>query len=84
MRPVSSEDLYLMKWVQDPQISPDGTKVLFEVKTVTDQGKLRSYKTQIYIATWIKPRQKCTSLRQVRATIFAPGGHLRGKGSFSV
>ena len=50
MRPVSSEDLYLMKWVQDPQISPDGTKVLFEVKTVTDQGKLRSYKTQIYIA----------------------------------
>lgn len=50
MRPISSEDLYLMKWVRDPQISPDGTKVLFEVKTVTDKGTLKSYKTQIYMA----------------------------------
>lgn len=56
MRPVSSEDLYLMKWVRDPQISPDGTKVLFEVKTVEHEGTLKSYKTRIYMACLDKPQ----------------------------
>ena len=49
MRPVTSEDIYLMKWVRDPQISPDGTKILFEVKTVTDRGEVKPYNTRIYM-----------------------------------
>lgn len=49
MRPVNSEDLYLMKWAQGPQISPDGTKVLFETKSVVDEGKPKAYTTQICI-----------------------------------
>ncbi len=50
MRPINSEDLYFMKWAQDPQISPDGEKVLFAVKSIVPDGKLKGYKTQIKIA----------------------------------
>ncbi len=50
MRPVKSNDLYLMKWAREPQISPDGAKVLFEVKSPTEKGGWKSYKTQIYLA----------------------------------
>ena len=38
MRPMTSEDLYAVKWVRDPQISPDGTRVLFEIKEVVPEG----------------------------------------------
>ena len=49
MRPMNTEDLYRMKWARDPQISPDGTKVLFEIKSTVNERDLKSYKTQIYI-----------------------------------
>ena len=49
MRPMTSEDLYAVKWVRDPQISPDGTKVLFEIKEVVPEGELKGYKTQIWM-----------------------------------
>ncbi|MGI6162554.1 MAG: prolyl oligopeptidase family serine peptidase [Bacillota bacterium] len=50
MRPVNSEDLYSMKWALDPQMSPDGERVLFGLKSIVHEGKLKGYKTQIYIA----------------------------------
>ena len=34
MRPVNSEDLYSMKWALD-QISPDGERVLFGLKSIS-------------------------------------------------
>jgi dipeptidyl aminopeptidase/acylaminoacyl peptidase len=39
-----------MKWVSDPQVSPDGKSVLFTVKTVVEEEKVKKYKTQIHIA----------------------------------
>ncbi|QUL98066.1 MAG: S9 family peptidase [Candidatus Fermentithermobacillus carboniphilus] len=57
MRRITSEDLYSMKWASDPEVSPDGKKVLFTVKTVTDEGKLKGYKTNIWLASDGKVRQ---------------------------
>lgn len=57
MRPMTSEDLYAVKWVRDPQISPDGTKVLFEIKEVVPEGELKGYKTQIWMFENGKVRQ---------------------------
>lgn len=50
MRRMTSEDLLRLKWVSDPQISPDGKSILFTVKTVVEEDKVRKYKTQIYMA----------------------------------
>jgi dipeptidyl aminopeptidase/acylaminoacyl peptidase len=57
MRPVNSEDLYSMKWAQDPQVSPDGTRVLFGLKSIVPGGRLKGYKTQIWIACDDRLRQ---------------------------
>lgn len=50
MRRITSKDLLNMKWVSDPQISPDGKSVLFTVKTVDPKDKARKYRAQIYLA----------------------------------
>ena len=38
-RGVTSEDLYDMRWLNDPQISPDGKKVLYVRRTVDPESK---------------------------------------------
>ena len=50
MRRLTSSDLLSMKWVSDPQISPDAKSVLFTVKSVIEEEKARKYKTSIHIA----------------------------------
>ena len=50
MRRFTSSDLLGMKWVSDPQISPDGKSVLFTVKSVVEEDKVKKYKTSIHIA----------------------------------
>ncbi len=50
MRRITSKDILDMKWVSDPQVSPDGKSVLFTLKNVLSEEKTKKYKTQIYIA----------------------------------
>ena len=50
MRHLSSTDLYNMKWVSDPEISPDGKSILFTVKSIVEDEKVKKYKTSIYLA----------------------------------
>ncbi len=50
MRRLTSADLLTMKWVSDPQISPDGKAILFTVKSVIEDEKVKKYKTSVYIA----------------------------------
>lgn len=38
-RPITAEDLLRIKFVGDPQISPDGKRVLFTQKTINDKNK---------------------------------------------
>lgn len=50
MRRMTSSDLFSVKWVSDPQISPDGKSLLFTVKSVIEEDKVKKYKTSIYMA----------------------------------
>ncbi len=48
-RGITAEDLYRWKWVSDPQISPDGKRIAYVVKTVDQEaGEYRS-------AIWVVP-----------------------------
>lgn len=50
MRRLTSTDLWSMKWVSDPQISPDGKSIAFTVKSVNEEDKVKKYKTSIHMA----------------------------------
>jgi len=86
MRRMTSTDLYSMKWAQDPQISPDGQKIVFTVKRVADEGKLKDYKTQIWIAQNGEVRQLTYGPKNDTSPRWSPCGKKiaflsdRGKG----
>ncbi|HKU69145.1 MAG TPA: S9 family peptidase [Candidatus Baltobacteraceae bacterium] len=46
-RPVSAEDLYKLVFVGNPQISPDGTRVVFEARRMN--GPKDRYETDLYL-----------------------------------
>jgi len=46
-RPIKETDLLAFKWIADPQISPDGSRVMF-VRVVVNQDKDR-YETSLYM-----------------------------------
>ncbi len=50
MRRFTSSDILDMKWVSDPQISPDGSQALFTIKKVIEQEKKHKYQTNIFLA----------------------------------
>lgn len=50
MRRLTSADLLTMKWVSDPQMSPDGKAILFTVKSVIEDEKVKKYKTSVHVA----------------------------------
>lgn len=50
MRRISSRDLLDMKWVSDPQISPNGDKLLFCQKSIVVRQGKETYRTNIYLA----------------------------------
>jgi acylaminoacyl-peptidase len=74
MRPITSDDLYAIKWVRDPQISPDGTKVLFELKEVTPEGELKGYNTHIWIFENGKARQFTSGGKNDTSARWSPCG----------
>lgn len=74
MRRITSQDLLSMKWVSDPQISPDGSKVLFAVKSVVDDEKEKRYRTQIYIACDGQVRQFTSGPRNDTSPRWSPDG----------
>ncbi|WP_062236180.1 alpha/beta hydrolase family protein [Fictibacillus sp. FJAT-27399] len=45
---ISAEDLYRLKFVSDPQVSPDGEKVAYTVKRI---NKDKNYESHLYICT---------------------------------
>jgi dipeptidyl aminopeptidase/acylaminoacyl peptidase len=47
-RPITAEDLYRWKWVNDPQISPDGTRIAYTLKTVDQEAG--EYRQAIWVA----------------------------------
>ena len=49
-RAITIEDLYSMKWLGDPQISPDGKKVLYVQKTADPADKTK-YLNQIWLCS---------------------------------
>jgi len=47
-RPMTIDDLLALKWVSDPQISPDGTRVVFVQKVVDRDGD--TYRSHLWMA----------------------------------
>ncbi|MFC4184209.1 S9 family peptidase [Saccharococcus thermophilus] len=43
LRGITSEDLFRIRFVSDPQFSPDGEKVIFVQKTIDDEQEYRSH-----------------------------------------
>ena len=84
MRPVTSEDIYLMKWVRDPQISPDGTKILFEVKTVTDRGEVKPYNPEYMVGQDKAQAEIMKFYLRYRQRYLPQVVTLRNQGSLSV
>jgi dipeptidyl aminopeptidase/acylaminoacyl peptidase len=48
LRPMKIEDLYDLKWISDPQISPDGLNVAYVVKTVSEKER-KKYQNRIWM-----------------------------------
>src|SRR3712207_6043565 len=47
-RPIVAEDLYSLRFVSDPQVSPDGTQVAYVVSWV-DPGDHTRYRSQLML-----------------------------------
>jgi dipeptidyl aminopeptidase/acylaminoacyl peptidase len=47
-QPLLPADLYRFRWVSDPRLSPDGTRVAYVLTTPEDRGK--KYRSEIWIA----------------------------------
>lgn len=47
-RPISAEDLFRIRWVSDPQVSPDGQRIAFVQKTI--DRETNEYKNAIWLA----------------------------------
>ncbi len=47
-RSIVADDLYGMRWVAEPQVSPDGQRIAFVVKTV--ERETNEYRTSIWVA----------------------------------
>ena len=48
MQKITIEDLYKLKWVSDPQVSPDGQLIAYVQKTVDPDDKTK-YRNQIWV-----------------------------------
>jgi dipeptidyl aminopeptidase/acylaminoacyl peptidase len=62
-RPMTIDDLYRFRRVSDPQISPDGTQVVYVVASITEPGKNPS-KSNLWLAatdSHTPPRQLTTT-----------------------
>ncbi len=48
-RPITSRDLYQLKWVADPRISPDGSLAAYTLVTVAEKGD--RYETSLWVVS---------------------------------
>ncbi len=74
-RPVALADLYALKRVADPQVSPDGKLVVFQVANV-DLGANKS-STNLWISDTVKigpPRRLTSSIKADRHPRWSPDG----------
>ncbi len=74
MRRVTSKDLLDMRWVSDPQLSPDGSKVLFTVRSIAKEDGEEKYRTWIYLAEDGKVRQLTSGPRGDFSPRWSPCG----------
>jgi len=74
-RPITADDLYAFQWAASPQISPDGSKVVYTLVKVT--AKHDKYETALWItpATGGPPRQLTSGPRDSSAQ-WSPDGKL--------
>ncbi|MCK4259058.1 MAG: S9 family peptidase [Halanaerobiales bacterium] len=72
-RKINAEDLYLMKFVSDPQISPAGNEVAFTLTTVNEE---KDYQSQIFLVNEEGKQVQLTNTTKVDSmTRWAPLGN---------
>src|SRR4051812_48777932 len=75
-RPMAVDDLYRFQRVADPQISPDGSRVVYVVTTITDPAKNKT-KSNLWIAATdgsTPPRQLTTTEKKDSHPRWSPDG----------
>src|SRR5579863_10256537 len=72
-RPITETDLYAFQWIASPQISPDGSKIVYTLVKVT--AKHDNYETALWIAPAAagEPRQ-LTSGPHDSSALWSPDG----------
>jgi dipeptidyl aminopeptidase/acylaminoacyl peptidase len=77
-RQMTIDDLYKFQRVSDPQISPDGTQVVYVVGTITDPAKNKSKSNLWLAATDAKtpPRQLTTTDKKDSHPRWSPDGKM--------
>jgi len=73
-RPIAVEDLFALKRVSDPQISPDGKSVAYVLTTVDLQANSTSSTIWIAPTSGGAPRQLTTTTKKDRHPRFSPDG----------
>jgi dipeptidyl aminopeptidase/acylaminoacyl peptidase len=75
-RPMTIDDLYRFKRVSDPQISPDGSQVVYVVAEITDPAKNKSHSNLWLAATDGKmpPRRLTTTEKKDSHPRWSPDG----------
>src|SRR6516165_2422354 len=75
-RPMTLDDLYRFKRVADPQISPDGSQVVYVLTTITDPAQNKT-KSNLWLATTdgkSPPRQLTTTDKKDSHPRWSPDG----------
>jgi dipeptidyl aminopeptidase/acylaminoacyl peptidase len=75
-RPITVDDLYRFQRISDPQISPDGSQVVYVISTITDAANNKSSSNLWLAATDGKtpPRQLTTTEKKDRHPRWSPDG----------
>ncbi|TPG78798.1 S9 family peptidase [Brevibacillus laterosporus] len=54
-RKMTAEDLFRFEWVEDPQISPDGNKVVYIQRTINSEGK---YISNLFVRSLVDSEER--------------------------
>lgn len=90
MERTKAEDLFIMKWPSDPQVSPDGQSVVFVVKHVVEEEGKKSYSSRIWMYRDGKVFQFTSGSKTDSSPKWSPDGRLiaflsdRGKDKMQV
>ncbi|MCL2498132.1 MAG: S9 family peptidase [Symbiobacteriaceae bacterium] len=76
MRKITIQDLYSFKWVADPNLSPDGSKIIYTHTHIDEESKeYRTHLYMVYTCGTVKPRKISGGTRRDTSPRWSPCGN---------